>query len=353
VKSKHIETSEFDIDEEITLPPVDGEASSITLFESFQVIWSRKKFIALVTAAATIAAVIISLLLPETFKSTASILPETDKGKLPGLGSLADLASMAGVSAGETSPVKLYPSILKSEAILKNVIYQHYKTQRYADSVNLIQFWDIKAKTPKLTYELTLKTLRDELDVSLDAKTNIIVISLETEDPDLSADVINTATSELDKFMRTKRATNATKQREWIEARLKEVQDDLSNSENQLKYFRDKNRQVAGSPQLLLEQERMLRNVQINSTLFSELKKQFELIRIEEIKNTPIVNILDAAVSAGKKEHPKRSIIVISGFLIALLGSMAYVVLKHVYSSSIREYIQTNKSRTAVRAERT
>ena len=45
--------------------------------------------------------------------------------------------------------------------------------------------------------------------------------------------------------------------------------------------------------------------VQINSTLYIELKKQYELTKIEEIKNIPIVNMMDAGRPAAKKEKPQ------------------------------------------------
>ncbi len=160
--------------------------------------------------------------------------------------------------------------------------------------------------------------MRDELDVSLETKTNVLTISLLTKEPQLSADILNTIAHELDMFMRTKRTTNASEQRKWIEGRLREVKADLENSENALRDFREKNRRVTDSPQLLLEQERFLREVQINATLFAELKKQYEIAKIEEIKNIPIVNVMDAGRPAAKKEKPKRGIIMLSSFFLSL-----------------------------------
>jgi len=81
----------------------------------------------------------------------------------------------------------------------------------------------------------------------------------------------------------------------------------------------------------LLEQERFIREVQINSTLYTELKRQYELAKIEEIKNIPIVNIMDSGRPAAKKEKPKRSIIVLTSFFLSLFGVMGFVYLKHRY----------------------
>ena len=83
------------------------------------------------------------------------------------------------------------------------------------------------------------------------------------------------------------------------------MKQDLTKAENRLKEFREKNRQVL-SPQLLLEQERLIRDVQINATIYTELRKQFELVKIEEVKNIPIINIMDTARAPAKKELKKN-----------------------------------------------
>ncbi|MGA7161817.1 MAG: Wzz/FepE/Etk N-terminal domain-containing protein [Bacteroidota bacterium] len=301
--------------------------------ELFTVLWGSRRLIVKVTALVTVAAVIISLLLPKSYRSTVVILPETNQNKLSGL---SNLASLAGVNVGSDVPLsRLYPTIATSEAVLKNVIYQKYKTESFPDSADLLKIWDVDEKDPQLAYESMLKTLRDGLEVSLDIKTSVLTISLLTKEPQLSADIVNTVASELDLFVRTKRTTNASEQRKWIEERMKEVEADLEKSENALKDFRENNRRVSDSPQLLLEQERFIREVQINSTLYTELKRQYELAKIDEIKNIPIVNIMDAGRAAVWKEKPKKSIIVLTSFFLSLFGGMAFVYLKHKYREKV------------------
>jgi capsular polysaccharide biosynthesis protein len=119
-------------------------------------------------------------------------LPETNPSKLAGL---SNLASLAGVNVGgEVSLSKLYPTIVTSEAVLKNVIYQKYRTMSFPDSADLLKIWDIDDKDPQLAYEAMLNSLRGGLEVSLDNKTNVLSISLLTKEPQLSADIVNKIT---------------------------------------------------------------------------------------------------------------------------------------------------------------
>lgn len=334
---------------------VVDEPKPIDWLRVFSVIWNSKKLIAYVVGGATILAVMISLLLPEYYKSTAIILPETEKSKLAALGGLSDLASLAGVSTGEISLAKLYPTIIKSEAVLKNVIYAKYQTKKFKEPVELIQFWEIEEKTPERSYEAALKTLRDGLEVTLDNKTNVVTIPIETKEPQLSADIVNNVTAALDNFIRTKKNTSAREQRRFIEGRLVEVKSDLEKAENALKEFREKNRQISGSPQLLLEQERLIRGVQINTTIYTELKKQYEIVKIEEVKNIPIINVMDPARAAARKERPKRTTIVLVSFFLSVVLMTSYVLAADRYKKPVRDlfhFLQLDKNqRSAVRTE--
>jgi uncharacterized protein involved in exopolysaccharide biosynthesis len=319
-------------------------ARRIDPVEAIAVIWKRRKFIAIFTGIVTAISIVVSVLLPPYYKSTATILPETQSSRLSTLSGISDLAALAGVNVGgEGSLTKLYPTIIKSEAVLKDVIYARYKTEEFPDSVNLIEYWEIKEKKPGAAYEGALKTLREALDVSMDLKTSILSMSLETKEPRLSADIVNNVLDGLDRFILTKRTTSASEQRKFIEGRLAEVKDDLTKSENALKVFRERNRQISSSPDLLLQQGRLERDLQINNTLFIELKKQYEIAKIEEVKNMPVINVLDLARPAVYKDRPKRSVIVIIAFLLTFLGVVVYVVGDKYYRSDVLGWI--NKAR--------
>jgi len=330
-----LETANQNIDE--TSSQQAENTSRIDWMQILSTLWQSKIFIGVVTGAVTVAAIIISLLLPESFKSTAILLPDIDKSKLNSLGGITDIAAMAGLNVGsEGSIVKLYPTILKSESVLKGVIYAKYQTKEFSDSVNLIQYWKIKENNSERDYEVALTKLRIGLDIFIDLKLGVVAVSIETLEPQLSADIINMEIRMLEKYFRTRRNTNASEQRKWIEARLIEVKEDLSKAENILKNFREKNRSISGSPQLLLEQERLMREMQINSTMYIELKKQYELVKIEEIRTTPIINVMDYARAATSKERPKRRNIVLVSFMLAFVGSGSYRFIEKKFGKSIQ-----------------
>nr|MCU0453822.1 hypothetical protein [Bacteroidota bacterium] len=261
--------------------------------------------------------------------------------KLGGLGGLSDLASLAGVNVGSNaSNARLYPTIIRSESILRKAIESEYEVPGFSQKVNLIQFWEIEEATPQRSFEVALKKLRDELEVNIDNKTSVVSVALETRNAQLTSDVLNAIVRELDFFISTSQRTNASEQRKWVEGRLGQVEKDLRAAEEGLKLFRERNRRVSDSPLLLLTQERLLRDIEIHSTVFVELRKQLELARIEEVKNVPIINVLDVARPAAKKEWPRRGVMTVLAFLLSLSASAGYVIVRDRSGEEIARFLK-------------
>ena len=317
----------------------EQEGTGFSLQDIFLPIWVERKTIALISLGIAILTLVINFFLPTYYQATATLLPETEKSKLSALSQFADVAQLAGVNIPGSEIARLYPSIVTSETVLLSVIEKAYQTKRFLAPVNLLQYFELEGDTREKNLENGLRRLRELMTTSFEARTGIVTITLEMQEPQLAADVLNAVVAELDNFMRLKRITNASEQRKWVEVRLKEVQQDLHLAEERLKEFREKNRRISDSPELMLEQDRLAREVQINSTLFIELKRQYELAKIEEIKNIPIVNILDPARAPVRKERPKRATNTTLMFLIAILGTSGYYVAKSIYGENMKRFL--------------
>jgi uncharacterized protein involved in exopolysaccharide biosynthesis len=328
-----------DTKEPDVLPEEPSAQSGLDPVEVLSIIWAKRKIILILSFGASLLTLGILLLQPNYYKAVSTILPETEKSKLSTLGQFADVAQLAGVEIPGSEIARLYPLIITSETVLRNVIYKEYQTKRFPQPVNLVKFWDIEKKDPGAEFDAAYRRLKGAMNADFDFKTSLVTVTLDMTDPELAANVLNRTVAELDDFMRTKRTTNAQEQRKWVEVRLKEVADDLSKSEERLKEFREKNRRVSDSPELLLEQDRLGRDVQINSTVFIELKKQLELAKIEEIKNIPIINVLDVARAPTVKDRPKRATNAATMFLAMFIGSSAYFVIRQKYWSHISRFI--------------
>lgn len=303
--------------------------------EVLGILWVNRVRILVFSVGVAIVTLGINLLLPDYYRSTAVLLPETEKAKLSALSQFTNIAALAGVSIPGSEIARLYPAILTSETVLRSIIEKRYHTAKAPEPIDLIQYFDLNEPTPSENMEAALRRFREVLSAGYDAKTSLVTVSLTLGEPQLTSDVLNNLVSSLDAFMRLKRVTTASEQVKWIEVRLKQVGQDLTSSEDSLEAFRAKNRRVTDSPKLLLEQERLLRNVQVNSTVYVELKKQLELAKLEEIKNLSIVNILDPARPPALKDGPKRKTNTAISFVLALFVSSAFFIAVEKYREQI------------------
>jgi len=323
----------------------DSKKLSLPMDRILPPVWSNRKKILLLSVAVAAVTLGVNFLLPVYYKATATLLPETDRSKLSALGQFGEIAQLAGVTVPGSEVARLYPTIVTSETVLSAVIERKYSTSRSTDSVNLVQVFGLNEGSPEKDMAETLKMLQGLLTSSFDNKTGVVSLTLDMREPGLAADVLNAIIGELDSFMRTKRMTSASEQVKWIDLRMKQVQQDLRGAEEMLKDFRERNRRVSDSPDLLLQQQRLMRSVEVNSAVFVELKKQYELARLDEIKNVTMVKVLDGARPPVKKDRPKRATNTAIFFFLALFGLSAYYGGKPVYGNQLREFWRKVRSK--------
>jgi tyrosine-protein kinase Etk/Wzc len=93
-------------------------------------------------------------------------------------------------------------------------------------------------------------------------------------------------------------------------------------------------------PDLGVAYGRLLREIEIQNTIFTFLTQQYEEAKIQEAKDTPTVQVLDPAVAPWKKARPRRSLFVLFWVTTVMLGSMIYVnykpVIKQIASDIIK-----------------
>jgi uncharacterized protein involved in exopolysaccharide biosynthesis len=235
--------------------------------------------------------------------------------------------------------------ILTSDTVLTEVINRKFQTEAFKDSVTLLQFFEPGEDTREKNIDKSVKALCDLLTVSLDTKTSVVSLSLEMREPKLAADVLNALIEQLDRLLREKKNTNASEQRKWIEDRLVQVDRELRDAEEALKNFRERNRRVTDSPQLLLEQERLMREVTVKGTINVELRKQAEIAKIEEIKQVATINVLDEGRPPVRKEHPKRATNAAIAFLLTFLATGGWYAGREVYGEKVKGFLRDLNAR--------
>ena len=167
---------------------------------------------------------------------------------------------------------------------------------------------------------LAINKLLGMINVSEDIKTSIVTLNVKGSEPKFVAELNQVLIEELDTHQRNYNKAKTTDTKKFIQGRIIDVEKELMAAEEDLKVFRDRNRRIENSPTLKLEQQRLNREVTVLTGVFTTLKQQYETTKIEEVKESDYVVILDAPNVPIFTSNSKREIVTIIGLLGVLLG---------------------------------
>ena len=91
-----------------------------------------------------------------------------------------------------------------------------------------------------------------------------------------------------------------------------------------------------------------MRDFEIQNKVLEFLYPLYEQAKIEEQKNIPAVLVLDPAVPPEKKSSPKRTIIVLSAFLLSLFFSILYAIIRESFSGIKKDEIRYQRIKSNI-----
>lgn len=275
----------------------------INLLDLLIVLAKYKKMIIGLTAAAAFLAVGYALSLTNVYTATAKILPpqQSQSSASAMLSQLGGLAGIAGGSLGIKNPNDLYVAMLKSRNIMEKI----------AKRFDLQKIYEQKTLTG------ALEALGGSMNIA-SGKDGVITVEVDNKDPQLAANMANAFIEELDKLLQTYSLTDASQKRTFFEQQLRQAKDKLTDAELVL----DK------TPNTSLKYLDAVRNLKYQEAIWEILTKQFEMSKLDEAKDFPLIQVLDKAVPPEKKSKPKRSLIVILATLAAFFLAIIWVFVR-------------------------
>jgi len=166
-----------------------------------------------------------------------------------------------------------------------------------------------------------------------DPKSTFSVIKVSAPEPRFAKELADVVLAELESLNRYFKSETVSEKNTFIENRIASVEGELEASEQSLKDFNERNRQIS-SPALQLELERLERDVEVQKGIYLTLKQQLELAKIEEVQESSVVQILDTPqIALG----PSNKNIVMSLVLSIVLGGGLGILFGFV-----RSYLDSN-----------
>jgi uncharacterized protein involved in exopolysaccharide biosynthesis len=289
-------------------------------------LWQRRRWLAALAAVGAVAAFALSFLLPPVYEASVTLVEagSSDLGTMsPQLGLMEQ---QFGLRLGaSTSGVATYPEIVRSRQLLTRVLGQRFPTARQGTVLLLDRLTRPAPAARRL--DVAIRKLRQSMDVALDRRTNILTVRVSLDDPVLAAAVASAACATLQDIVVHSMNTQAGANRRFIEARAAEARRDLARAEDALRAFRQNNLR-GSSPRLLTEEGRLARETRTQEEVMLTLTRQYEIARVEEQKNVPVINVLDPAVPPAFRSAPRRSVLTALGLLLSLACGIAWVLVR-------------------------
>lgn len=274
-------------------PPQEEE---INLLELWKILVEQKKIILFVTIISTLSALAYSLLSTPIYRAEALLAPVA-KEKNADLGILAGqfsgLASFAGINVGGGG-VDEAIATLKS----RELTYKFIKDEKLIpilfenkwDAVN--KQWKRADKAPSLwgAYVMFDKTVRV---ISRDKKTGLITLSIEWQDPELAARWVDKLVALVNKMLRQEAILGAEKSIKYLEAELQSTS-----------------------------------IIEIKESIYNLIEAQTKTKMLANTQEEYAFRVIDSAFVPEEKIKPKRSLIIVLGFVIGGIFGVFIAIIK-------------------------
>jgi uncharacterized protein involved in exopolysaccharide biosynthesis len=267
----------------------------------------------------------VTTFVPEQTSATGSIL----NGAMGGLGALVGggdaLGSLTSKLKDGPTP-DFFADVLQSQELLTATLRTRFPvTGQPGRSATLLEQLDAGGDTPERQLGNALRVFRRKVVVDVIRRSSIVSLSITLRDAQLSAAVANRMLELLNTFNLERRQLASREQRRFAEQRLAVAQRELEAAEAAKRDFLERNRGYKLSPRLAEEFDALERRADIKQTVLLGLARTFEESRVAEVRDTPLITIVDRAVPADRPAQrplPWGGAAAVLGFLVAISAAI-------------------------------
>jgi capsule polysaccharide export protein KpsE/RkpR len=389
--------------ESSTAIPVASPEVAPNWLRNLRVLWQARVLLSRITGIAFVASLTVAFLIPKMYISQARIMPPEMSDSNSTL-----LAALAGRAFGSDALGGLALGLMggrSSGALFVDLLQSGTISSRIIDRFQLQSVYRKRYRVD------TAKLLARRTHVAQDKKSGVLTLSVRDTSPTRARDMAQAYLDELNILVNRTSSSSARQERIFIEKRLAEVRDKLTQAQDALSDFSSSHaaidlkeqaratveseakvqgelivaqgeleslRQVYGDanvrvraseariaslrselakfggsptpstamgssdanattsylplrqvPRLAVPFANLYREVHVQETVYDLLTQQYEIARLQEAKDIPVVRIIDAPGIPEKKSFPPRSILTIASTLVIFFLTCCVLLVRH------------------------
>lgn len=263
-----------------------------------------------------------------SYTARSTFVPQSSSGGLAGLIGLAAQFGTrlpGGLGQDPTESIDFYASVIRSPALLARVsldTFSFAKSEKDSTVVRgtLAQLYGISGDTRQEELRNLIERLQNRVAASVNRVNGTVVVSVKAPWPGMAQAVNRRLLVALNEFNLLRRRESAKAQREFLEERTIAASVELRRSEDSLRTFSERNRTYSSDPALALEAARLSRAIEMRQAVYTTLLQSLEQSRLEEVRNTPLITVLDEPELYAKRS---RSPVLMGAAAFAVSGGLA------------------------------
>lgn len=229
---------------------------------------------------------------PVMYESSATFIPQASESSPAGL---ASAASQLGLRPSGTGGTQMYVALLTTRALLERIALDSIDLSDETGTrrVAVTEVLGIRAPTATKRTAAAVSALRGMIDASEVRSLNGVNVTITSGSPAVSQGVAERLVRGVNEFNLQTRRSQATAERQFVEVQADLAQRALRDAEDRLQAFLQRNRDIAGSPMLTFERDRLQREVALRQQLATNWLQNREEVKIREVRDTPVITVFE------------------------------------------------------------
>ncbi len=363
--------------ENINNQPYYDDEQEIDIMELISKLWKNRSMIIKWCIAGAIVGLVVGFSIPKTYKAGVTFAPETQQKTNS---SVSSIASMMGVNLNnsvDAISVEMYPDIVHSTPFIVE-LFDLPVTFKYKDELmttSLLEYMKEYQKSPwwsavisapfkALGWVMSLgkekvedvevpiseldvnnlpkkergvvKFFAENIMVNVDKKTGKTDMSLELQDPNVVATVMDAVTENLKNYMSDYRTSKARQDIENLEVICAQRKADYYAAQHAYAQSVDGNKSVVRQS-AQAELERLQQEMNLAYQVYSQVATQLEGARIQAEQAKPVFVIIDPVTVPIRKTAPSKAKMLVIFTFLAGCCAAAWVLFGDEYWKKLKE----------------
>jgi hypothetical protein len=237
---------------------------------------------------------------------------------------------------------QFYIDLIGSPAILDPLVETRFDVAPGSPPRSLVEYYGGTTAPRAVAKQAAMDAVTHRIHTKITQTSGWVIMSVTAERPSLAVDLAKAVLAEVDSFNTNTRKQQSLVDRQFASAQLTDVGAEVRTAEDALTHFLETNRDIAISPALQIERERLTNTVATKRSLYATILQQYDREKMDAQRETKLLTIIGPpTVPFGPDRQVSLRLIVIGLFVGSFLGALLALCreyFKHVRREGSPQY---------------